>query len=272
VLDLDMEVDPHLKHLLAHDPDGFVTALEKGETLGFAACHVRSRQWVLSELWVLPQHHGKGAGDALLSRALMHGERSGAREFLAIVPSEPGIQSLLLRREFVPVCPVYVFRVPTDEAGEQLAAALSRLLPGQDVTSELLNRRGCADLDRIDKLTRNISREVDHEHWLKVQQHHAAFVRQGSRIAAYAYGGRDTTGPVAGATQEAALCALGWALEMALPLSSGSSLDMRIPARFTPAVDNLLEGGADLHSTLMLYVRGTTATFDRCAFGPTSLP
>ena len=54
MLDLDMNVDPILQHLITHDPDGFMTAVLRDETLGFAAAHVRSRQCVLSELWVLP--------------------------------------------------------------------------------------------------------------------------------------------------------------------------------------------------------------------------
>ena len=43
VLDLDMDVDPDLTHLITHDPDGFLTAEDKQETVGFAAGHVRSR-------------------------------------------------------------------------------------------------------------------------------------------------------------------------------------------------------------------------------------
>ena len=56
VLDLDMEVDPDLQHLMRHDPDGFFTAIEGDETVGFAAGHIRSRQCSLSEMWVLSQH------------------------------------------------------------------------------------------------------------------------------------------------------------------------------------------------------------------------
>ena len=39
-LDLEMDTDPELRHLLSHDPDGFFTVYEGGETLGFAAAHV----------------------------------------------------------------------------------------------------------------------------------------------------------------------------------------------------------------------------------------
>ena len=111
MLDLDMVIDPDLRHLLAHDPDGFFTAYEGDETLGFSAAHVRSRQCVLSELWVLPQHHGRGAGRALMERSLSYGERSGAREFLAVVPTEPSVQALLLGHGFKPLAPVYLFRL-----------------------------------------------------------------------------------------------------------------------------------------------------------------
>ena len=271
ILDLDMDFDPNLRHLLAHDPDGFFTAYQGEETLGFAAAHVRSRQWILSELWVLPQHQGHGAGDALLSRVLAYGERSGAREFLAIVPTEPGIQATLFGQGFEPLTPVYLFSM-SDEAAARLASTLTRLLPGKDVTNDLLSRRGQADLDRIDRVTRNVTRDADHLFWLKERQLRAAFVRQGERIAAYAYGGRDQVGPVAGSTQEAALSALGWALTAAIDAGSSGDLELRVPAPFRPAVEVLLDSGAHLQATLLLYGKGLSLSFDRCTFGPICLP
>jgi GNAT superfamily N-acetyltransferase len=270
-LDLDMEVDPDLAHLITHDPDGFLTAVDREETLGFAAAHIRGKQWVLSELVVLPQHQGQGAGEALLSRALGYGERSGAREFLALVPTDGPIQSLLLRHDFKPHTPVYKLRIGCPQAA-RLGPTLERLLQGHNVTAELLSRRGQADLDRIDRITRGVTREVDHDYWLKTRELSAAFVRQGSRIAAYAIGGPDAVGPVAGATQEAALAALGWALGLAQGCSLGPFLDILVPAPFTPAVDALLESGARLEATLMLYGRGVTAGFDRSSFASMSLP
>ena len=123
-LDLDMEVDRGLRHLSDHDPDGFLTALRKDETLGFVASHVRSRQWVLSELWVLAQHRGSGAGGALLQRAIAYGESSGAREFLAIAPCEPDLEALLLRAGLRPGGRVYSVEVGRDDAAA-LGSALS---------------------------------------------------------------------------------------------------------------------------------------------------
>lgn len=271
VLDLDIEVDPNLRHLITHDPDGFFTATRNDETLGFAAAHVRSRQWVLSELWVLPQHQGHGAGEALLSRVLAYGERSGSREFLAIAPVETRIQALLLKHGLEPLTPVYLFSLPTSTAA-QLASHLTRLLPGMEVTADLFNRRGQADLDRIDRLTRNITREVDHVFWLKEHRLRAAFARQGERVAAYAYGGNSQVGPVSANTQEAALSALGWAIQLALDTGEEDAIHIRLPAPFAAAVEAMLDADALLESTFLLYGRGLSLSFDRSVFGSVCLP
>ncbi|MEE4270438.1 MAG: GNAT family N-acetyltransferase [Thermoanaerobaculales bacterium] len=272
VLDLDMELDPDLTHLITHDPDGFLTAEDKQETVGFAVGHVRSRQCIISEMWVLPQHRGRGAGDLLMQRMLAYGERSGAREFLTVVPTEGIAQSLLLRNGFRPLAPVYQLTIPPTVA-PRLGHALSRLMDGRDVTSDLYNRRGQADLDRIDQLNRNIVRKADHDYWLKERRHHAAFIRQGQRIAAYAYGGSDQVGPVAGTTREAALAALGWAIKLASEASEEESvLTVRIPAPFGEAVDAVLEAGCRFEATLMLYGRDLSLAFDRSILGHLALP
>ena len=270
ILDLDMEVDPNLRHLMDHDPDGFFTAVESDETLGFAAAFVRSRQFFLSELWVLPQHQGKGAGELLLKKTLLYGDRSGAREFLTLVPCEPEIQGLLLRYGFRPLTPVYQFHIDR-AAAISLADALSGLFSGRNATSDLFDRRGQADVDRIDQVTRGITREVDHTYWLKGRSFNTALVRQGDRIAGYGYGAADQVGPVAGSSRDAALCALGWALQLALDDGALNPL-VRVPASFGGAIQALQESGARLHSTLVLFGINVSAAFDRCVLGVPSLP
>ena len=271
VLDLEMDVDPDLAHLMRHDPDGFFTAVERDETVGFAAAHVRSRQCVLSDLWVLPQHHGKGAGEALMQRLLAYGERSGAREFLTLAPIEPPVQGLLLRHSFRPLAPLFLFQLD-HAAAAVLGESRTRLLPGRVATEELLGRRGQADVDRLDRVTRNITREVDHLYWLKERGFGAAFVRQGARIAAYAYGGPDQVGPVSASTQDAALCGLGWAIQLALAAHHPSPLVVAIPATFVPAIEAVQDGGGRVAATRMVHVRDVSLTFDRCVLGSLDLP
>lgn len=271
MLDLDMEFDPDLNHLITHDPDGFMSAVNRDETLGYGAAFIRSRQWVLSQLWVLPQHQGLGAGDALLSKLLNYGENSGAREFFALIPPAGSIQALLLGHGFEPVVPVFHIRLSADTA-KSPAGAMARLLPAKEVSQELLGRHGQGDVDRIDRIARNIVRQTDHLYWLKERSGRAVFVRQGTRIAAYGFGGSCQVGPVAGTTQDAAMCALGHAMQLALEAKPEQDVTVHIPASFLPAVQALLESGARIETTSILYGRNLTSAFDRVVFGNPTLP
>ncbi len=270
-LDLDMEIDPILEHLISHDPDGLLTVVDKQETLGFAAAHIRSRQCVVSELWVLPQHRGRGAGEALLTTCLSYGERSGAREYLALASTDCGAQSLLLRHGFEPLTPVFRFTLGAAEA-TRIGSGLGRLLEGHEVTEDLLALRGQADIERIDRFTRGAVSAVDQTFWLKKRECKVAFVRQGGRITGYGFASADSVGPVAGSTQEAALAALGWALSLTARQASGNAIAVWVPAPFVPAVEALLEGGGRLTATTILYARNAKLALDRWVPASPRLP
>ncbi|MCK5379116.1 MAG: GNAT family N-acetyltransferase [Acidobacteria bacterium] len=271
ILDLNMEIDPDLNHLITHDPDGFMSAVDRDETLGYGSAFIRSRQWFLSQLWILPQHQGHGAGEALLSKLLNYGENSRAREFFALVPPAGSIQALLISHGFKSVVPVFRLRLSADKA-EDPAGAMARLLPAKEASQELLARQAQGDVDRIDRIARNISRETDHLYWLKERSGRAVFVRQGARVAAYGYGGPHQVGPVSGTTQDAAMCALGHAMQMALEASPEQDITIHMPASFVPALQALLDSGATIEATSLLYGRNLTSTFDRVVFGNLTLP
>jgi hypothetical protein len=97
-------------------------------------------------------------------------------------------------------------------------------------------------------------------------------VKQGARIAAYAYGSADQVGPVAGSTQDAALAALGWALDLAVGAGATGDIELRIPSPFGPAVEALLDTDASLRATLLVYGKGISLSFDRSLFGTLCLP
>lgn len=271
VLDLDMGADPELDHLISHDPDGFVSAVEKDEALGFASAHIRSRQCIISQLWVLEQHRGKGAGEALLSTLLNFGERTRVKEYLAIAPAEGPIQGLLYSHGLNPEGLLYRFQISPEQA-EELGRRLSQLLPGLDATTEVLNRHGQADIDRIDKGSRNITREVDHHFWLKQKLSRISFVREGQRIAAYGYGGPQQIGPVAGSTPGAALCALGRALLSAFEAAPDKNFEINVPADFRPAIEALLEKRVPIVGSSVIYGSGLDIRLDRIVLGLPALP
>ncbi|MEN8165141.1 MAG: hypothetical protein ABFS37_13505, partial [Acidobacteriota bacterium] len=192
-------------------------------------------------------------------------------EFLALVPPTGSIQALLVSHGFQPEVPVFRLHISADMAGEP-AGAMARLLPAKEVTQDLLARQGQADVDRIDRIARNFVREVDHQYWLKERSGRVVFVRQGTRIAGYGYGGPNQVGPVSGTTQDAAMCALGHAIQMAIETRPEQDISILIPASFSPAVQALLDCGATIESTFLLYGRGLTSAFDRVVFGNPFLP
>jgi len=271
VLDLDMGADPELDHLISHDPDGFVSAVEKDETLGFGSAHIRSRQCVISQLWVLEQHRGRGAGQAILAALLNFGIRARAKEYLALAPMEGPIQGLLSSHGFSPAGLVYRFRIDSEKALET-GHALSHFFPGIDATEEVLKRQGQADIDRIDRVSRNINREIDHHFWLKEKLSRLSFVRQGQRIAAYGLGGPQQIGPVAGNTPDAALSALGRAMISAAEAGTGRHFDLLVPAAFVVAVDALLEQSLPIVGNRIVFGRNLDIRLDRIIFASPALP
>lgn len=236
----DLRLD--LEHLAHHDTNGLLVASEGAEVLGFVASFVRSRYLVLSQLWVLPELAASEVPRTLVRRALVFGERSGTSKvvFHALTPWQLalGVQFAL-----TPVFPCLRLGLSLEQA-QLLGHQLSRLLPGAEVTKEALERRAYfADLERLDRLVRGFARPMDHEYWLLERNLQLAVVREGERITAYGYGGAEQCGPVVGATEEAALAALGWALQFAASAPSEKrELSLLVPVSFAKAVEQLLEG------------------------------
>ncbi len=128
---ISTDTDPELRHLLAHDPDGFFTVYEGEETSGLRPPTSAPASASCRSCGCCPSTNGRGAGKALLSRILSYGDRSGARDFLAVVPAEPAIQALLLGQGFKPMTTVYQFSLPVSSAA-RIASRLTGLLPGKD--------------------------------------------------------------------------------------------------------------------------------------------
>jgi hypothetical protein len=256
----DLALD--LAHLAKHDGAGFLVASIGDEVIGFASGFVRSRQLLLPQLWLLPEHLGQPVAETLARRALAFGERSGAQECGALAIGHPGLVALLFRFGLRPRFPVFRLSLPAETA-RRVGQELSKLLPGHELTREAVNSRtGMADIDRLDRLVRGVSRPMDHEYWLTVRQLRLVTVREGKRIAAYALGGAGQCGPVVASTGEAALAGLGWALTTAAE-AGGETVDLLVPAPFESAVEHLLEGGAECRAIAHWMSRQPVAAADR---------
>jgi len=256
----DLALD--LAHLARHDGDGFLVASVGDEVVGFAASYVRSRQLTISQPWLLPEYLDHEVAEALLRRALSYGDRSGATDVAAHLLSDAHWQAAFFRFGLRPRYPVYRLAL-APQAAHSAGQRLSSLLPGSELTREALNRRaGAADLERLDRLARGVVRPMDHEYWLGGRRLRLAKVREGQRISAYAYGGPGQCGPVAGATTEAALAGIGWALQLAAE-GATESVHILVPAVFEAALENLFEVGAVCPATSTWMSRHAASPHER---------
>jgi len=257
-----IDLDHDLAHLAHHDQDGFLTAGLDNEVIGFAAGYVRSRLLTITHFWLLPEQEDERLAAALMRRLLAFGDRAGVADAAFHALGGAAIQGLALRHGLKPRFPVYRLTLEADlawRAGQEL----SRLLPGTEHTDEALERRvGLGDLDRLDRLMRNVTRPMDHEYWLNQRQLRLATVREGRRVAAYAYGGAGQCGPVVATTPEAALAALGHALAFAGAASVGP-VAVLVPAPFEPALEHLLGAGAQCRAVSQWMSRNPATGMDR---------
>jgi hypothetical protein len=265
----DLALD--LAHLARHDGDGFLIASVGDEVVGFGSAFVRSRLLLLPQLWLLPEVLDQPVAETLARKLLAYGERSGAQEFAALELGHPPFTALLFRFGLRPRFPLLCLSLPAEDA-RRVGLELSKLLPGHELTREAVtSRAGMADIDRLDRLVRGVSRPMDHEHWLTSRQLRLVTVREGKRIAGYAYGGAGQCGPVVASTGEAALAALGWALSLAAD-SGAARVDLLIPAPFESAIEHLLDAGARCRAVAQWLSRQPVAAADRwIPAGPTLL-
>ncbi|MGV8040704.1 MAG: hypothetical protein AB2L07_11685 [Thermoanaerobaculaceae bacterium] len=261
-----------LAHLAHYDADGFLIASHESSVLGFVPAYVRSRQLVLPQPWVLPEAREEGVTEILLRRALAFGERSGAADFAAHLLGGGADQSAAFRFGLRPRFPVYRLRLAAEPA-RQVGSELAKLLPGQELDpDELARRSGAADLERLDRLARGVSRPMDHDYWLTSRQLRLAKVKEGQRLAAYAYGGAGQCGPVVGTTREAALAALGWALQFAGETAGATWVDILVPAPFESALEQLLDANAACASVGQWMSRQPGPSFERVVLASPTLP
>ncbi|MEP0774045.1 MAG: GNAT family N-acetyltransferase [Acidobacteriota bacterium] len=258
-------------HLAHHDGDGFLVATVDDTVAGLCTAFVRSRTLSLTGIWILPEFQDRPVAASLIRRALAYGDRAGAVEACSLVLGDAGLEGELFRFGLRPRFPVYRLRLAA-AAAKTLGSELARLLPGGEVSEDSVRHRtGRSDTERIDRLTRGLARPMDHDHWLVGRGLRVAMVRAGDRVAAYAYGGAGQCGPLAATTSDAALAALGWALQMAAADAEGA-VEAQVPGVFEGAVEHLLEAGGRCLAAGAWMTRHPVSGMERCLLASTTIP
>lgn len=264
----DLALD--LAHLAHHDGDGFLIASRDEDVIGFAVSFVRSRQLLLSHLWLVPDLADGAVAELLVRRVAAFGARSGIHDLACHALAGPWQQAICFRFGMRPRFPVYRV-VLSQKAALEAGIQLSRLLPGTELSDDEVTRRaGTGEPDRIDRLVRGVGRTLDHEYWLGPRSLRLATVREGNRVAAYAYGGHGQCGPVAATTAEAALAAVGWALRLAAA-SSEPLVTVYVPAVFEAGLEALLDAGGECRAQTMWLSQSPPSGMERSILGGPTL-
>ena len=211
------------EHLYRHLLDtGGVFVAEDPDPVGFSAAIIREGVWFLSLLWVLPDHHGAGAGSALLDETLAWGR--SAKAFSVIASPYPVAQLIYLRASMFPLW------VQVDLAGPRAKDVPDGLEPLAPPDQDWV--------DDIDREVRGVARPEDHAFWQRAAR--GFILRRGDQRIGYVYAWPDgKVGP--GAVVDAADVPL--LLKAGQAMAEGDLATVAVPSTNWPALRELIHQG-----------------------------
>lgn len=202
---------------LKDDADGLWVAEEGERILGFAWSWVCDDMWFLAQLFVSPDHQGRGIGNELIARALDQAEKSGASNRVLITFSFNTVsQGLYIRHGLLPRFPIYSVSASREQLIGHLRGSRYDVTP---LKAEALTLRR---LGQADERVLGVSREKHHRYLITEGGASGFNLYDGSDWVGYAYvdaGGH--IGPLAVIEPHAVAPALRTALHLAA--ESGSS-------------------------------------------------
>jgi ribosomal protein S18 acetylase RimI-like enzyme len=209
---------------LRDDPDGLWVAEETGQIAGFAFSWVRGDLWFLAQLFVSPDHQGRGIGQELVNLTLEHARKGNAGIHALITFSfNPVSQALYIRHGFFPRCQIYQLSAAREALLNRVHDTPLRCVPLQHTASHF------EKLAAIDAQALGVSRAKHHRFLREDGATRGVLLYDGDNCAGYAYVCDGHIGPLA-VTQRAAL---GPAFTTALNLAADSG--SRHTSAFLPA-------------------------------------
>src|SRR6267378_4969079 len=167
---------------LKDDADGLWVAEEADEILGFAWSWVCCDLWFLAQLFVSPDHQGRGIGNELLKRTFEHAKKSGATNRALITFTFNTIsQGLYIRNGLFPRLPIYNFGVARELLMGRLRGPQFRPASLEETASDLQN------LANIDARVLCVSREKHHRYLRNDRTTRGVGLYSGADCVGYAY-------------------------------------------------------------------------------------
>src|SRR5712692_489267 len=110
---------PQYAFWLKKNPGAFWVAEDRGQVVGYTFSFLRGPLWFLADLFILPEHQGKGIGGTLIKKTLGSWRDRRITNRALITPAfNRASVSLYMRYEMLPRQPVY-FASATREAVER---------------------------------------------------------------------------------------------------------------------------------------------------------
>ncbi|MBI2723491.1 MAG: GNAT family N-acetyltransferase [Chloroflexi bacterium] len=184
-----------LGHMLATDPAGAFVAEHDGVAVGFSQAFVRGDIWFLAQLFVLPETHEGGLGQALLSRAIEYAGERRASVRAVIASSSPVAHALYTRSGMYAQAVAYRMAGPL--------ASLATLAVDDGSVAVIDESRAADGIAALDAAAFGAERREDHD-WYATgeavpgERAMLGIMRDG-RLAAYGYasGGIGAVSPIA---------------------------------------------------------------------------
>ncbi len=260
-----------MRHVLRTDPKLAWLAIGEGRPIGFSVGLVRRELWFLSDLFVLPEAHGKGVGGELLQRCLAGGLERGARIRSVLSSSDPGAQALYIRAGIVPRFAVFGIEGPARGLGDlpPLRAPMK-----ETIRQASLSRIWIRRLGDLDEMIWGCRRDGEHRFWLGESRLTCLAIADASGgLLAYAYyssaascAPRDReprhVGPVAARSARLQLALLR-AIGDAMGGQSAGTIEFRIPGINMTALSALLATGFRIDHVGQFMASRTFGRFDR---------
>jgi GNAT superfamily N-acetyltransferase len=178
---------------LDDDPGGLWVAADADDILGFSWSWASGAFWFLAQLFVSPDHQGRGIGNQLLKRALQHAQISEASNKALITFSFNTVsQALYIRHGFFPKFPIYVLSAPRNLISDRMHGSLLQYISLEETAPHLHN------LAEIDAHALGILRAKHHRYLLNDSQTRGFALHAGGDWVGYVYVSADGhIGPLA---------------------------------------------------------------------------